>query len=64
MALQEQDLARITERLAADFQEQIPRETLVTVLRACADSNPTDPPEVIEQTTRIRLQIRRQGHSN
>jgi hypothetical protein len=61
MGLEDNDFTKITERLVQDFQEQIPLSTLVGVLHACAERMPTEPPDIIEQATRIRLQIRRQG---
>jgi len=45
MTLQEHDYAQITERLVTDFQEQVPLETLISVLRTCAAGCPTDAAE-------------------
>jgi hypothetical protein len=63
MTLSEGELATINERLLGDFNAQIPLPTVITVLRECALQNPGLSPELVEQTTRIQLQIRRQGQS-
>ncbi len=61
MTLSEGELATINERLVGDFNAQIPLTTVIAVLRECAIQSPGLSPELVEQATRIRLQIRRQG---
>jgi len=61
MTLSERELATINERLVGDFNAQIPLTTVIAVLRECAMQSPGLSPELVEQATRIQLQIRRQG---
>lgn len=61
MTLKEHDFAQITERLVTDFQGLVPLETIASVLRSNVEKSPDQAPELIEQATRIQLQIRRQG---
>jgi hypothetical protein len=61
MLLRERDFTRITERLITDFQGQVSLLTVIQVLRACADDDDADSPEVIERAA--RLSLRGSGHS-
>lgn len=56
-------MASIMERLTMDFGERFSLEQMASVLRDCADSNPSASAEEIEQVTRLRLQIGHQGQS-
>ena len=63
MSLSEQDLATINERLITDFDGQIPLSVMIRLLHDYAATHPDAPPDMVEQATRIKLQLYRQGLS-
>ena len=63
MSLSEQDLATINARLITDFDGQVPLDTMIRLLHDYAATHPHASPDMVEQATRIKLQIHRQGPS-